>query len=298
MHPLLPLLAACTASAGPDLPGSAVPEGFWDHWGDGQAELAGYSLTQPRYGAQREGTAVLVFVTETFTQAQRVKSDGGHPDEFPVLKLNEVRDFTTGIYDYNILTSSFVRLDGQLPLGVPTKVSMSMQEWCGHVYDQTLAIDGGLRHEGHSYFDGEGDHETVLPRPGDGVQADALPILVRGLAGPLVAPGEERRIQLLPSLMQARLTHRAPTWTPATVSRSAGAEAVEVPAGTFQAHTVTVVPDGRPATTWWVEDAAPHRIVRWERTDGEVGELRGTVRTAYWQLNGPGGEAWRSKIGL
>src|SRR6187200_267043 len=67
---------------------------FWKHWGDGKAELDGYALTQPRYGQLRQGTAVLVFVTDDFSDSARVKADPGkHPasDVRPVLKLNFVR---------------------------------------------------------------------------------------------------------------------------------------------------------------------------------------------------------------
>ena len=39
------------------------PPDFWKHWGDGQAELNGYRLKQPRYGVVRDGTAVMIFVT-------------------------------------------------------------------------------------------------------------------------------------------------------------------------------------------------------------------------------------------
>src|SRR6266851_2205386 len=86
-------------------------EEFWKRWGDGKGEVSGYDLTFPRYGELREGAAVVVFVTETFSTWARVKSDPGkHPksDEFPVLKLNLVQDFPTGIYDYNLMTSAFV----------------------------------------------------------------------------------------------------------------------------------------------------------------------------------------------
>ena len=86
---------------------------FWAHWGDGKAELNGYALKQPRYGAVRTGTAVLIFVTEDFSDSLRVKADPGkHPasDVYPVLKLNAVRDFQTGIYDYNVMTSTFLRV--------------------------------------------------------------------------------------------------------------------------------------------------------------------------------------------
>ena len=82
------------------------------------------NTNQPRYGELRHGTAVLVYVTETFTQAQRVKSDGKHTDEMPVLKLNEVRDFQTGIYDYNTMLSVFVR-SGTL---APVKISFASSE--------------------------------------------------------------------------------------------------------------------------------------------------------------------------
>ena len=82
---------------------------FWKQWGDGQAELAGYDLIFPRYGHPRRGVAVAIFVTETFSNSARVKADPGkHPasDQFPVMKLNLVKDFQTGIYDYNTMTSS------------------------------------------------------------------------------------------------------------------------------------------------------------------------------------------------
>src|SRR5262245_11906874 len=72
---------------------------FWKHWGDNRAELSGYELVFPRYGTLRKGTAVAIFVTETFSSSLRVKSDPGkHPasDEFPVMKLNLVEDFSTG----------------------------------------------------------------------------------------------------------------------------------------------------------------------------------------------------------
>src|SRR5437879_1004520 len=61
------------------LAGAARAEDFWKWWGDGKAELDGYALTQPRYGEPREGTAVLVFVTEDFSDSARVKADPGKP---------------------------------------------------------------------------------------------------------------------------------------------------------------------------------------------------------------------------
>jgi len=101
----------------PSSPEAAAPAGralttessnaFWAHWGDGRAEMNGYRLVQPRYGAPRTGSAVYIFVTEDFSDSVRVKADPGrHPasDVYPVMKLNAVRHFQTGIYDYNDIT--------------------------------------------------------------------------------------------------------------------------------------------------------------------------------------------------
>jgi hypothetical protein len=58
----------------------AQGQDFWAHWGDGKAELNGYRLAQTRYGLPRTGSAVLIFVTEEFSDALRVKAEPGrHP---------------------------------------------------------------------------------------------------------------------------------------------------------------------------------------------------------------------------
>ena len=105
---LCAVLISVAVSASASLP--SFDRTFWSTWGDGQAELAGYDLTIPRYNQPRRGVAVTIFVTETFSNSARVKADPGkHPasDEFPVMKLNLVKDYQTGIYDYNEMTSSF-----------------------------------------------------------------------------------------------------------------------------------------------------------------------------------------------
>ncbi|MBX2801145.1 MAG: hypothetical protein KTR31_25920 [Myxococcales bacterium] len=270
---------------------------FWDHWGDGRAELSGYRLKTPRYGEIREGRATLVVVTETFTDATRVKSDGRHDDEYPVLKLNEVRDFQTGIYDYNVMTSSFLRLDGSGPIGEPVKVSMGMQEWCGHVYEQLVPRDDALTWTSHSYFDGEADRERALPRKRGGVLLDALPLLVRGLVGPLVKPGARATYPALPTLTHGRLAHTDPRWTTVSIQHDADSTSVTVPAGTFETTTVHTSVAGGASTTWSVETAWPHRLIRWERSDGEVAELLGVERLAYWQRNREGDESLVEGLG-
>jgi hypothetical protein len=293
---MLAALPGCGgASASPDVTRAVTAPGFWDHWGDGQAEISTYTLRTPRYGELREGSAVLVFVTEDLTDAQRVKSDGGHKDQYPVLKLNEIRHFQTGVYDYELMTSTFVRIDGQAPIGQPVKVSFSAQEWCGHAYEQLIPRGGSLQHTGHSYFDGEADHDRKLTLPADGVLGEALPIIARGLVGQW--PTGEIEVPLLDTLMRSRFAHEPPQWRKAKVSRSPTPTQVTVPAGTFEVVEVTVQ-SGSLSSSWQVETAAPHRIVRFTTSEGELGELVASQRMAYWQLNREGDEQRLTELGL
>lgn len=299
MRLALLLLAACASADAPASgPLSQAPPGFWQSWGDGKAEVDGYALTQARYGSLRQGEAVWIFVTETFTAAQRVKSDGGHTDEFPVLKLNDSRHWQTGIYDYRAMTSAFVRLDGKQPLGQPTKVSLTVQEWCGGVFHELIVNPGRLHEDLRSYFDGEGNQTRDLEIPEGAVFADALPMLVRGLAGARLAPGASVELPYLPTLLDSRLQHQTLAFGRATLSQSAETSEVVVPAGTFSTRAWTVVEDSGLRSTYDVELAAPHRVVRWTRSDGEEGVLTGTMRDTYWSQHDEGEEALREKLGL
>lgn len=296
----LALLAAAAPGRSATTP--VFGDEFWSHWGDGHAELAGYDLVYPRYGHAREGVAVAIFVTETFSESLRVKADPGrHPasDEFPVVKLNLVQDFPTGIYDYNLMTSAFVALApvAGRPAGAPTKVSFSSQEWCGHVYAQALFDDGATRWDSHSYFDGEADEERSLRGPADGMSEDVVLLWARGLAGPRLEPGEHVRRPMLRSLEVARLRHTDLAWEEAVLTRHGGSTTARVPAGEFEVERLTVELPGR---TWavWVELAAPHRVVAWERSDGLRAELRASERLKYWELNGPEGMDRLSELGL
>lgn len=87
-----------------------VSEQFKAHWFDGHAEISSYALSQSRYGENREGTAVLLFVTEDFLKKEQVKANQKSKETLPVLKLNRTKKFLTGIYPYSIMSSSFSQL--------------------------------------------------------------------------------------------------------------------------------------------------------------------------------------------
>ena len=287
--------AACLVLA---LAAPASAQDFWKHWGDGRAELNGYRLTQPRYGVNRAGSAVLVFVTEDFSDSLRVKADPGkHPaaDVHPVLKLNVVRSFQTGIYDYNTMTSVFARVAAGWPVA---KVSFSSQEWCGHVWHQIVPGKDGVSGIFHSYFDGEADGKDALPLPEGGVFEDALPILLRGWNGEYLKAGESRTVPFLGSLFASRMAHRPLAWGRATISRAASAIEVKVPAGTFAAVVYTVTEEGGPRSTYAFEAATPFRLLRRSSDAGDDAVLLGSTRQPYWKQNGPEGEKFLKELGL
>jgi hypothetical protein len=292
------LLLTLLVSPGLGGASSGAPPDFWPHWSDNRAEMNGYRLVQPRYGADRAGTAVLIYVTEDFSDSLRVKADPRqHPtsDVYPVLKLNASRDFRTGIYEYNVMTSTFARVAPGWPIA---KVSFSSQEWCGNVYHQLIPRGGRARGIFHSYFDGEADGRDDLPMPDGGVLEDAVPILVRGWMGDWLPRGATRTLPFLPSLLRSRLEHRTLAWGEATVTRASAPSRVTVPAGTFQVDVWTIAEKGGRTVTYSVESAPPYRLVRWTASDGEEASLLGSDRLRYWEMNGPGEEKWLKNLGL
>lgn len=279
--------------------------GFWKLWGDGQAEIASYDLVEPHYGKPRQGVAVAIWVSETFSNVARVKADPGkHPksDEFGVMKLNLIKDFQTGIYDYNDMASVFVATQAvnQRGAGYPTKISFSSQEWCGNVFHQVLFDPSKVRSMRHSYFDGEGDTNTELPYPAQAMAEDALPFWARGMAEPVLAAGESRKVDVLLSLQHVRDRHVPVSWVKATLTRNAKPEVITVPAGSFPVEAFTAVLP-HVTRTFYVETARPgtaRRIVKWESSGGEKAELLASERLKYWELNKPGGEAALRKLKL
>jgi hypothetical protein len=94
------------------------------------------------------------------------------------------------------------------------------------------------------------------------------------------------------------MRHRPLVWTEATLTRSSETKTTTVPAGAFETFSITMAPAGGPAITYDVEVEAPHRIIAWQREDGEVARMTGSTRSAYWRQQRPGEEARRSALGL
>ena len=83
---------------------------FNSYWYAGKAEIKTYDLIQSRYGELHKGMATVIFVTEPFLVKEGVKPDNPTKNQIPVLKMNLLKKFGTGIYPYSMMLSTFTPL--------------------------------------------------------------------------------------------------------------------------------------------------------------------------------------------
>ncbi|HAA58429.1 MAG TPA: hypothetical protein DCE42_26940 [Myxococcales bacterium] len=269
----------------------ALP-GFWKHWGDGKGELTGYKGKVSRYGQLRDATAALVYVTETMDRRKWIKDDSVRsPYRVPVLKLNYALKFQTGIYPYSVLTSVFTAVgkwrEESFP---PVKVTLTAQEWCGHIFHGIWPGQDDVVSKVFSYFASEGEQAERIKTGKGALYEDALMIQLRELDGAF-AGGKDWSGSLIPSLWTTRKAHRALRPVQATIARKQSL------LGTQKVHHFTLKYKG-VLRDFYVERGGDHRLLRWTSSDGEDMRLQKTKRLAYWGLSGPGGKSYRKQIGL
>jgi hypothetical protein len=142
----------------------ATSEAFNKYWYNGLAELNSFELRQARYGEIHEGEMVMIFVSEDFLTHKQVKKESSTQEEaVSVLKMNLDRQFTTGIYDYSMMSSVFTPIT-EHQWQQPIKVSTSSQEWCGHSWTQLNQNSSGYEFKQYSYFEAEADLEMELDK--------------------------------------------------------------------------------------------------------------------------------------
>ncbi len=271
---------------------------FKEYWYGGTAEITSYDLEQARYGELHEGYAVLVYVTEDFSQNKQVKLDnpsaaGG--DAVKILKLNFVKKFDTGIYRYSMMNSVFtpVGLD-QYPNTL--KVSSSSQEWCGHTYTQ-LNLDGAdYKVTQFSYFESEGDNDYDVETA---LLEDEIWTRIR-IAPDSLPVGD---INIVPGTMSSRLTHR-----PLKVE-SASATLKEDPSQKDIITYTLEYGDTRRRLSINFEKEFPHEITSWEeqyvsgfgdnkKVLSTKAVKKKTLITDYWNQNKPVDRELRNKLGI
>lgn len=277
---------------------AATSKSFSDYWNRGLAEVNRYELEQVRYGEVHKGEFVGIFVTEPFLEGKQVKYEFGPRDSVvQVLKLNTHRRFYTGVYPYNVHTSTFVptRPDGQA-----LKVAFSATEWCGLVYAQLNRQDDTFDVTAHSYFQNEGDQRFELETV---PLENELWVALR--RNPDTLPVGE--VRLVPDLTYLRLLHEEIKVYDATATR------IEPRQTEFSDQPLAVYrlsyPELDRTLELFFEPEFPHRIFGFKEVHEPlmrrsadrletVGRLTKSVMLDYWAKNAAKDSAYRSELGL
>lgn len=301
---LMMAFAACNAQTGnqngPELPDVEVQtQSFKDYWYSGKAELAHYDLQQIRYGEVRDGSGMLIFVTEDFLTDKQVKleSPANGRDHETVLKVNFLKEFVTGIYKYNVMTSVFTPIDIYNHPNT-LKVASSSQEWCGTTYSQLNLRDGQYNVTGHSYFEKEADYNTTLDNTW---LEDELWTKLR-LSPELLPTGE---IDIIPGSFEVRTSHDGWSVQEATATKTKWSGEGDFPGENLMAYKLDYAESDRTLTIIY-ESESPYRIAGWiETQQGRNGEIltaksvrTNVIQEPYWQQNANSDEPLREKLGL
>ncbi len=244
-----------------------------DHWFNG-AEICRYDLVQSRYGEEHPGHAEFIFVTEPFLTGEQVKHERGPGPSVPVLKLNALRTFNTGIYSYRTMTSTFQPTD-IVSHSHALKTNTSVQDWCGQVFQQINRRPDGWSLQLFSYFQKEGDLTEKL---GEAFLEDAVWLRMR--LDPSSLP--QGNVTLIPGALFSRFQHVA------VAPESATASLVEK-GGLYQ-YTVFYPKLGRTLEIL-ADKGFPHIIREWsERQEGTAAVTRARLthrleNQAYWEHN-------------
>lgn len=292
---LLSAMVACNPPVSQEV-SMEYSKAFNDYWYAGEAEISSYDLQQARYGEIHSGKAVLVFVTEPFSESKQVKLDDWREENVSVMKLNMTKKFITGIYPYSMMMSTFIPvLSDQYPDAL--KVTTSSQEWCGHTWTQ-LNLAGETYHlKGFSYFESEGDVDVSIS---NAILEDELWTRIR--LNPETLPTGKHMV--LPSTFYLRLRHRKNEPVEASMLLK------EVQTSTYDSvsHLKYSIAYSDRSIEIYFEKAFPHTILGWEETYmsgfGSPEELTtrakriNTIQSAYWGKNHNQDRQLRKELGL
>ena len=268
-------------------------------WYQGKAEVSRYELQQNRYRDVHPGEHIMIFVTEDFLTDKQVKNDNyTSSNSTPILKNNQLRKFTTGLYDYSIMTSVFTPTEvGEMPY--TEKLTTSAQDWCGHAFMQVNKKDKeGYEMHLYSYFENEADQVKVVP---DAPLEDELFNRIR--MNPDALP--TGKVQLYPSTVFARLSHQAfvPVLAEASLTPYTGSDVQGTNLSVYKVY----YPSFKRSLEIVFEKQAPHRIEGWVESTPSMfdGKTRQTIarRTStewvdYWSKNSLEDRSLRDKMGI
>ena len=265
---------------------------FNNYWYQGKGEVSVYQLQQARYGKMHKGHVVMVFVTEDFSSSRQVKIEpeqGFESGQVRVLKLNSIKKFATGLYDYSLMNSVFTNVNN----GEALKITHSTQDWCGQQFMQLNRRAGKFDYKLFSYFGAEGDQEKEVSSV---LSEDELWNMIR-LNPDHIPTGD---IHVLPALSHVRLKHLILKPESAYLSMTA---TNEVSTLKLKYQTIDRILEIKFSSEF------PHQILEWtEEYQSGWGKSKQRLKTIsvlkeskmleYWGLNDPADSYLRLEMGL
>jgi hypothetical protein len=267
---------------------SNIDNNFNAYWYAGKAEINSYDYFIDRYDQPRKGYAVMVFVTEDFSKSKHVKLDDpakAGDDRVPVLKINALQKFNTGIYDYSMMSSIFTPVDlNKNPRSL--KMTTTVQDWCGHIFTQIDEKKDKYHISQYSYFEMEGDKASDT----EGALLEDE-ILTRLRINPANVPTGD--VKLIPNLTYTRLRHKG------IEPLAAKIEIKDI--ANKQRSLVVKYTAGRRLEIDY-EAAFPYRIMRIGEYNGDkkMSEaiLKKSIMSDYWTKNGNQDAGLRTDLGI
>jgi hypothetical protein len=272
---------------------------FNTYWYAGKAELSAYELKINRYDQVRKGYVAIVFVTEDVSKSKHVKLDDpakAGDDRVPVLKINTLSRFQTGIYDYSMMSSLFTPVDIQkMPHSL--KATTTVQDWCGHIFTQ-LDYQKGNQYKVNqfSYFESEGD--KVFNTEGVLLEDE---IFTRLRINPSSLP---EKALIIPNLTFTRLRHKPITASNATITfkDTKGKDRADKDVEKDLRICTVNYPDLKRRLEVTFEAAFPYKIVEFVEFDGDKEMSHATVlktmMSDYWNKHDNQSAYLREMLGL
>ncbi|MCW2121087.1 septum formation inhibitor Maf [Flavobacterium sp. 7A] len=229
-----------------------------------------------------------MFVTEPFSIKKQVKLDDPEKagkDNISVMKLNQIRKLTTGIYDYSIVSSTFTPVDlGQYPHTL--KSNTSIQEWCGHTFTQFNLGKNKYHMKQFSYFEADGDTEKDLP-----IALLEEELMTRLRIKKAQLPVGE--VDMIFSTVYSRFFYKKLETTKAVISKTES--------DTLFTYTIQYANYDRKVTID-VQKTFPYKIASWTEDDGDglitKATLKKSINEPYWEQKKTSDEAKREELKL
>ncbi len=277
----------------------SLPDEFSKYWYAGKAELNHFDLSQIRYGEKRQGEAVLIYVTEDFLTEEQVKREFSDAKSVSVLKLNYLKKFITGIYDYSIMTSIFTPIEFRKHPAT-LKLTFSSQDWCGQSFAQMNMRNGKLNYEQRSYFQAEGDiSESIVATY---VEED---VWTRMRLEPQMLP--LGKIKMVPSLEFMRLNHKDLKAYDAVATLVLQVNETNTK-GEKELYIYSIsYPELDRTLKIACQSIFPYKILSWEETENASDPSKAMItkavstnlkRLPYWELNKNANQSYRDSLGL